>query len=134
MKVLAVVEIDDLTGEIKSELPEQIFSENCSAERAESFFKKVLELQRFKGNLHEIELNQKMRISANFEEIVQMGFVHRSEFEKIIEKKLLEIQQRITLKFYWDYYIMRPFKKAYWGIGLKIGPKMIKSLMKLRNG
>ncbi|MFC0182492.1 hypothetical protein SAMN04515674_101455 [Pseudarcicella hirudinis] len=134
MKVLALVEIDPLTGIIVEKLPHKIYSENCSVERADSFFIQSIALKKAKSNLTEIERNQQIRLTANFEEIVKMGFIHHSEFEKVIEKKLIEIQNRITLRFYYDFWIKKPISKMRWRITAKVGPSLVKFLIRLKNG
>lgn len=115
--------IDDKTGETI-----KVYGRNTTLEITDLYFEKCGKLMSKQRKQSEIDRNNELRYFANLDEIVKMGFVQRSEIEKIIERKLIEIENRVTLKLKFEYYVSRPIKKAFMKGLTFFGFKIIKNL------
>lgn len=128
MKVLALIEINQ-NGRILSAEPEKVFIENCELEKVEMFFQNTEKLHKQSKTLSTVQLNTKLRLDANFNEIANMGFVHVSELDKFLEKKIIEVENRVRAGFYWKRLKLKVKKAGMWVIG-KIGFRVYKESMK----
>lgn len=128
MKVLALIEINQ-NGRILSAEPEKVFIENCELEKVETFFKNAEKLRKQSKTLSTVQRNTQLRLDANFNEIANMGFVHVSELDKFLEKKILEVENRVRAGFYWKRLKLQVIKAGMWVIG-KIGFRVYKESMK----
>lgn len=125
MKILAIVEIDE-NGQIISQKPEAVFMENAEIKTVEAFFKNTEKLHEEYRTLSTIKKNQMVRLNANFNEISQMGFVHRTELDKYLEKKLVELENRVKINIYWKRLVANPFRKMLFNVGGKFGAMALK--------
>lgn len=128
MKVLALIEINQ-NGRILSAEPEKVFIENCELEKVEMFFQNTEKLRKQAKTLSTVQLNTKLRLDANFNEIASMGFVHVSELDKFLEKKIIEVENRVRAGFYWKRLKLQVKKAGMWIVG-KIGFRVYKESMK----
>lgn len=131
MKVLAVVETDE-NGRIISETPESIFCDNTSTDEITVFFESV-KADKEKLKHFEIEAEKKVEyrriISENFEQIRKMGFVHKSDFERMFETKFIEMEYRITVRFYFDK-VTKKLRNLAWKLVGQYGYQIYKLLQK----
>ncbi|MDR6564944.1 MULTISPECIES: hypothetical protein [unclassified Arcicella] len=125
MKILAIVEIDEF-GTIISEKPEAKFMENAEIKTVEAFFKNTEKLHEEYRTLSTIKKNNMVRLNANFNEISKMGFVHTSELDKYLEKKLVELENRVKINIYWKRLVANPFRKMLFSVGGKFGAMALK--------
>lgn len=129
MKVLAIVEIDEL-GQIISHKPETVFMKNAETETVEAFFQNTEKIHEENRTLSIVKRNQRIRLTANFNEISSMGFVHISELDKYFEKKIIEIENRVKINIYWKRYVANPFRKMSFSLFGKIGALLLKTGIK----
>lgn len=115
--------IDEITGETV-----KVYGRKTTVEITDSYFKECGKLLNKQRKQSVIERNQQLRQLANYNEIIEMGFVQRSEIESIIERKLIEIENRVTLKVKFEYYVTRPIKKRFLKIVTFFGFKIMKDL------
>lgn len=125
MKVLAIVEINE-NGRILSAEPEKVFMQNVELEKVETFFNNAQKLRNQSKNLSVMQRNTQLRLDANFDEIAKMGFVHVSELDKFLEKKITEIENRLTIGFYWKKMKSKAQKASMWVFG-KVGYHVFKA-------
>lgn len=129
MKVLAIVEIDE-GGRIISRNPEKVYKQNADKLQIDKFFQNSENLRNQARNISQHSRDEELRLSAKF---VKMGFVHESELDKFLEKKVTEIYNRVGAEFYYDYYVKRPAKKLKFRLLAKlviVGMKLSKIFMK----
>lgn len=124
MKILCFAEVNENGRFIHGE-PEKVYIENAELAKVETFFNNAQKLRNQAKTLSVIEQNKVIRMDANFNEIAAMGFVHVSELDKFLEKKIIEIENRVTIGFYWKKLKSKVKKAGMWVIG-KIGYQVYK--------
>lgn len=115
--------LDETTGEIV-----KVYGKNTSVLITDDYFNQASKLMSNQRKQSVITRNQELRHFANLDEIIKMGFVQRSEIESIIERKLIEIENRVTLKVKIEYYVTRPLKKAFFKGLTFFGFKILKNI------
>jgi hypothetical protein len=115
--------IDENTGETI-----KVYGKNTTLEITDSYFSECSKLMSKQRKKSVIDRNNELRYFANLDEIIKMGFIQRSEIETIIERKLIEIENRVTLKLKFEYYVSRPIKKAFMKGLTFFGFKIMKNL------
>ena len=124
MKILCFAEVNE-NGRFVHGEPEKVYIENAELVKVESFFNNAQKLRNQAKTLSVVEHNKMIRMDANFHEISAMGFVHVSELDKFLEKKIIEIENRVTMGIYWKKVKMFA-KKIITGVMFKIGVQVYK--------
>lgn len=128
-KILALIEIDE-KGFVLSKQPEEIYFTDVTDSQVKAVLTEARRLRKENKTLRTVSTNQNLRLDANFDEIVKMGFVHVSELDKFLEKKLIEIEHRISIRFYYKNYVKDPIKKHFMRIVGKVGGSFVKNIFK----
>lgn len=128
MKILCFAEVNE-NGRFVHGEPEKVYIENAELVKVESFFNNAQKLRNQAKTLSVVEQNKVIRMDANFHEISAMGFVHVSELDKFLEKKIVEIENRITIGFYWKRLKAFFKRKSMWVFG-RIGYNVYKESQK----
>lgn len=119
MKVLCFAELNE-NGRFVHGEPEKVYIENAELAKVEKFFDNTKKLRNQAKTLSVVQQNRVIRMDANFHEIAEMGFVHVSELDKFLEKKIIEIENRVTIGIYWKKAKLK-VKRVLMLIGAKIG-------------
>ena len=128
MKVLCFAELNE-NGRFVHGEPEKVYIENAELAKVEKFFDNTQKLRNQAKTLSVVQQNKVIRMDANFHEISEMGFVHVSELDKFLEKKIIEIENRVTIGFYWKRLKLQAKKAGMWVVG-KIGYQVYKESQK----
>jgi len=110
-KILALVEVNE-SGEIISKTPELIAMDNTSKEAVLKFAEDAKEAFKYQ--------NKRVERKRSFDEIRNLGFVHRSELDRLMAEKYIEMETRITIKYRWNKFVDGTWTKVWKQIG-KIG-------------
>jgi hypothetical protein len=125
-KVLCLVDVSE-NDEILSKKPEKVYIRGTSINQIDSFMENTRKIHEETKTRKRINEAQYVRTLANFEEIEKMGFVHISEFDRLMEKKVLEVYNRVRIEFYYDFFVKRPIKKLGMRLFKRLGFHWLKN-------
>lgn len=117
--------IDEITGETV-----KVYGKNTTVEITDKYFNQASKLMSNQRKQAGIERNQQLRQLANYDEIIEMGFVQRSEIESIVERKLIEIEIMVALKLKYEHHVTRPFRKFRNKVLTFLGFEILKNIKK----